>query len=217
MKYKNKTITFLLAVITLFAQPGYVAAQGVVPPANAPDRLAPAQMKNAITVHDGSPERRSASGGVYRFASCNNSVDNNTPCYIVVSGSGSFPKAVDNATVIPLASSATITCGVNIYNKLGVKVGRLQQNINVTFTGTFGQTPVKLNWGDLGGTFTIFGYTWSNLGGPTPNPNWGVTVPRTGTAYANASGMISLNVGVPLIQYYYGSRLTIRSNGWSCS
>jgi hypothetical protein len=218
MKHNSKIFALLLSILMIVTQAGYVAAQGEVPLTNAPEQLTPEQMKVAIPVRDGKDSSRSATGGVYYLESCNNNADVNTPCYIVVLGSGSFPKKANDATITPLASTATITCGINIYNRLGAKVARLQQNVGVTFSGTFGQTPVTLNWGDLRGTSALPGYSWSGLTGPTPNPNWGIYVARSGTAYVTSGGMLSFAINViPPLQTYVSSRLTITSSGWRCS
>lgn len=215
MNTKGKTLAYLLIVVMLGLQIIPVSAQG-----KAPDQLTTAQMNSAVVVSDGSASSRSkVKGDVYRFADCDRS-DSDAPCYFVVTGSGTFMEGSDKSFVTPLSSNATITCGVNIYNGFGSLAARLQQNVNVTFWGTYGQTPVTLNWGNLGGTQTYYGnyVSWSGLTGPTPNPSWGVYVSRSGTAYSSAGGLLIYTPPVPPgWQQYYSSQLTIRSSGWYCS
>jgi len=214
MNTKNKFLFFMLVAVMLAMQVMPASAQGKTPPNGPPDPLTPAQMKNAVVVNDGSAASRSkAKGEVYRFADCDES-NPDAPCYFVVAGSDNFTGGTSMSSITPLSSSATITCGINVYNGMGAKVARLQQNVNVTFWGTYGQTPVTLNWGDLRGTGALPGYAWSGLTGPNPNPGWGVYVSRTGTAYSTAGGTLTF-LGV--YQNYASSRLTIRSSGWSCS
>lgn len=211
MNIKNKTLVYLLIVGMLVLQVVPVSAQGNTPPNS--DQLTATQMKKAVEVSDGSIASRSNTlGDVYRFVDCDGS-NLDVPCYFIVTGNGTFTQGAKSA-ITPLASSATITCGINVYNGMGAKVARLQQNVNATFSGTYGQTPVTLNWGDLRGTSALPGYGLSGLTGPNPNPGWGVLVSRTGTAYSTAGGTLTF-LGV--YQNYVSSRLTIRSSGWSCS
>lgn len=217
---KNVAV-FLLVGVMLALQVLPTSAQGEKPPTDAPDQLTHSQMKNAIVVNNGRAENRSqATGKVYRLKNCNTS-DPNGFCYLVISGEGSFANSADIPSVTALAAtSSTISCGINIYNYVGAKTARLQQNVNATFYGTSGQTPVKLNWGDLRGTSTAGAYYyWRDLSGPTPSPSWGVYVARTGTAYSNASGLLDYAPPLPLIgsQTIVSTRLRIRSTGWSCS
>jgi hypothetical protein len=214
MNTKSKTPVYFLIMVMMTLQVVPVSAQG-----GAPNKLTPVQMKNAVVVEGGSViSRAEVKGDVYRFADCDGS-NPDVPCYFVVTGSGTFAEGSSKSPITPLASSATITCGVNVYNYLGNNVARLQQNVNVTFWGTYGQTPVTLNWGDLRGTATYGSYySWSSLTGPNPNPGWGVYVSRTGTAYSNAGGLlVYAPPPVPGTQVYVSSRITIRSSGWSCS
>jgi hypothetical protein len=208
---KNKTLVYLLVIVVLMLQIVPVAAQGKTPP--NPDQLTATQMKKAVVVSDGSNTSRSNTlGDVYRFVDCDGS-NPDAPCYFIVTGNGTFTQGA-KSSITPLASSGTITCGVNVYNGMGAKVARLQQNVNATFSGTYGQTPVTLNWGDLRGTGALPGYGLSGLTGPNSNPGWGVLVSRTGSAYSTAGGTLTF-LGV--YQNYVSSRLTIRSSGWSCS
>ncbi len=188
-----------------------VSAQGKTP--LNPDQLTPAQMKNAVVAGAGLDHSKFQEGQVYRFANCNDS-NPSGPCYFIVTGGASFDQTARSASITPLASTATITCGRNIYNGTGKNVARLQQNVNVTFSSTYGQTPVTMNWGNLNGTTGTLGYGWSDLTGPNPNPGWGVNVPRTGTAYSTAGGMF-IYLGV--MQAYISIRITISRTGWSCS
>lgn len=216
MNTRNKTLIFFVVAIMLAIQVAPVSAQDNTPP--LPNQLTQFQMKNAVVVSDGSATNRSkVKGDVYRLAGCDGSKPD-APCYFVITGSGNFTENASNPSIAPLAASATITCGINVYNGIGANVARLQQNVNVTFWGTYGQTPVTLNWGDLRGTSALPGYSWSGLTGPNPNPSWGVYVTRAGTAYSTAGGTLSFNPPVlPPLQTYVSSRLTIRSTGWSCS
>lgn len=217
MKAQTKIFVFLLIALMLVIQAVPVSAQGNPPP---PNQLTPAQMKNAVMVRDGSvASRSSVKAEVYRFADCDGS-DSDAPCYFIVTGNGTFVEGSNRLSVTPLSSSATLTCGVNVYNSFGNKVARLQQNVNVTFWSTYGQTPVTLNWGNLGGTQAYYGFyvSWSGLTGPTPNPGWGVYVSRAGAAYTTAGGLLTYAPPLtPGWQQYYSSRLTIRSSGWYCS
>lgn len=218
MNTKSKFLVFLLLAVMLAIQFVPVSAQGNTPP--PPDQLTQAQMKNAVVVGDGSTVSRSnKEGATYRFAVCDES-NPEAPCYFTVTGNGTFYDNTSKSSITPLASNATISCGVNIYNYVGNLAARFKQNINVTFGGTYGQTPVTLNWGDLGGTATYVPYYyWQNVTGPNPNPGWGVYVSRSGTAYSNASGLLNYAPPSPIpgVQNYVTTRITIRSSGWSCS
>lgn len=212
----KKIVVFLVMALMLVFQVVPVSAQGKTP-AN-PDQLTAAQMKSAVMVNDGSIASRSNKRAeIYRFASCDGARED-VPCYFMVTGQGSFTESTNASSITPLSSSATISCGINVYNGIGANVAKLKQNVNVTFSGTYGQTPVTLNWGDLRGTMAIPGYSWSGLTGPTPNPNWGVYVSRTGTAYSNAGGTLAFTPPVlPPLQTIVTSRLRINSSGWACS
>lgn len=212
MNIRNRVPIFLLIVVMLALQVVPVSAQGKTPP--NPDQLTLEQMKNAVVVSNGMDSNRSKiQGQIYRFANCDES-NPDAPCYFMVTGSDNFGQNINLTPITPLASTATIICGRNIYNGTGKKVARLQQNVNVTFSGTYGQTPVTLNWGDLNGTTGTLGYGWSDLTGPNPSPGWGVYVPRSGTAYSTAGGMF---VYLGVMQAYISIKITIRSSGWSCS
>lgn len=143
MNTKNKILVFLVLAVMLAIQVAPVSAQTQTPP--APDQLTLVQMKNAVVVGDGSAASRSkVNGNIYRLSGCDGS-NPDAPCYFMVTGSGNFPENINNYSITPLATSATITCGIKVYNGLGAQVARLQQNVNVTFWGTYGQTPVTLN------------------------------------------------------------------------
>ena len=205
----------LIAVMLVFqAMPAY--AQGKTP--SDPDQLTSAQMGSAVVVSNGfAPAHSKRPGQVYRFANCDKSNPNDL-CYFVVTTSDKFIRNSSSDAVVALASTATITCGKKIYNSLGQLRATLQQNVGVTFSGTYGQTPVTLNWGDRAGTGSSPWYSWSDLTGPNPNPNWGVYVARTQTAYSTAGGMLTYAApGIPGWSKYYSSRITINSSGWYCS
>lgn len=214
----KKTLVLLLIALMLAFQVVPVSAQGKTPP--PPDQLTQQQLKNAVVVRDGSAASRSSvKGEVYRLETCDVS-NPDAPCYFTVTGNGTFLEGSNRLSVTPMSSSGTLTCGVNVYNSFGNITARLQQNVTVTFGGTYGQTPVTLNSGNLGGTQAYYGYfvSWSGLTGPTPNPGWGVYVSRTGTAYTTAGGLLTYAPPIPPgWQQYYSSQLTIRSSGWSCS
>lgn len=213
MNARSKTLVYLLIAVILLLQVAPVSAQDNTPP--PPDQLTQAQMKNAVVVSNEINLNRSKTqdGQVYRFADCDES-NLGDPCYFIVTGSGDFGHNIKSTSITPLASTATITCGRNIYNGTGKNVARLQQNVNVKFWGTSGRTPVTMNWGDLNGTTGTLGYGWQDLTGPNPSPGWGVYVPQSGTAYSTAGGMF---VYLGVMQAYISVRITIRSTGWSCS
>lgn len=172
------------------------------------------QMRKAITVQDGLYRSRlHRKGEVYRLESCKRSAAPQTPCYFkVVQGVGGVEKAT---SVSPLSyTNATLTCGIDVYDSVGIRLGRLQQNVNTTFLTGYYRTPVVFNWGDLRGTWAVPGYTWSNLQGPNPNPAWGQ---RSGDyASSIASGELHLLIqGFP-IWGYYSTRLVITPYGWYC-
>jgi hypothetical protein len=213
---KTKFPAFLLIIILSATQVNYVAAQGNKPPANIPTQLTLQQMQTAVTVSDGSAESRSGKPGqIYRLANCD---ENNpdAPCYFTITGGTNF-VANTNSVVSPLSSSTTISCGVNIYGTGGVLGATLQQNVYVTFWGTYGQTPVTLNSGNLNGTASFMPlWWWSDLTGPNPSPGWGVYVSRTGVAQASAGGL--LNRGIPpiIVQQWFSTTLTINRYGYYC-
>lgn len=214
MNTKSKFLVFLLLAVILAIQVAPASAQGKTPSSGPPDQLTPEQMKNAILVGTGDSNRPELQEGqVYRFANCNES-NSEDACYFMIIGGENFDQNVSSTLMTPLATSATITCGRNLYNGAGKNVARLQQNVNVTFWGTYGQTPVTLNWGNLNGTFATVGYAWQDLAGPNPSPNWGVYVSRSGTAYSTAGGLF---VFLGSVQSYISTRITIKSSGWSCS
>lgn len=220
MNAKNKVFIYLLIAIALVIQIWPVSAQGETPP----DQLTPTQMKNAILVADGSIASRSSVANqpkekaiIYRFADCDES-NPEAPCYFMVTGAGNF-FANNSRSITPLASTTGLVCITPIYNSLGTLKAKLQQNVSVTFWGTYGQTPVTLNWGDRAGTGASPMYSWSDLTGPNPNPGWGVYVARTKTAYSTVGGMLTYAPvpGIPQWQQYISNRLAIKSSGWSCS
>lgn len=199
-------------------QTGFASAQGK----NPPNKLTPEQMKNAVVVPDGAVDHRPAGKGlVYRLASCDDSVPDSS-CYFMVAEDISSTKTTNEFSnntnsVVPLSSSATITCGITIYDTFGIAGATLKQNVGVTFWGTYGQTPVTLNWGDLRGTSAYHvGWSWTSLDGPTPSPGWGVYVARTGTAYSTAGGTLYRELGGVGTSTYVSSRLAINRYGWSC-
>jgi hypothetical protein len=218
MKTKGKPLAYLLIVVILALQIVPVSAQGNTPP--SPDKLTAAQMKKAVVVSDGSVNNRvNVRSQIYRLQNCNEA-DPNVFCYFTVTGGDSLITSSDVSLITALSSSATLTCGVNVYNYLGQLSARLQENVNVTFWSQYGKTPVTLNWGDLRGTDVQGAYwSWQGLTGPNPNPTWGAKVSLTGTAYVTAGGTAVYSPPSPLIgnQAYFSARLTIRSTGWSCS
>jgi hypothetical protein len=213
---KTKILALLLTVILLTTQVVFVAAQEKSPPISAPNQLTLQQMKTATVVSDGSPENRSGEAGqIYRLANCDGS-DPNAPCFFSITGGTNFAANTVSA-ISPLSSSATITCGVNIYALGGILGARLQQNVRVTFWGTYGQTPVTLNSGDLGGTIASFpAWWWTELTGPNPSPNWGVQVSRTGSATTTAGGLLNRGIPPVILQQYFSSTLKINQYGYSC-
>jgi len=219
MKTKNKVFALVLVTILLVTQFGLASAQGKTPPNDTPDQLTSEQMKNAIAVSDGSVASRSkVKGEIYRFADCDES-NPDAPCYFMVTGSGSLAESINSTSITPLASTATISCTTPIYNYLGTLKATLKQNVGVTFWGTFGQTPVTLNWGTRAGTGASPMYSWSDLTGPNPYPGWGVYVSRYQTAYTIVGGMLTYSPvpGVVEWQMYISNRLTIQSSGWYCA
>lgn len=218
-KFGSMWLTILLVMGIALSQVGFAAAKGNKASGNPPDQLTSEQMKNAVAIPEGAKSSSLlVEGIVYQFENCDKKIADN-PCYFIVT-SNRWTHVQNTSSIVPLASSATLTCGRNIYNGYGVKVATLQQNVNATFSGTFGQTPVKLNWGNLSGTATYAAYyTWNNLTGPNPNPNWGVQVTRTGSAYATSGGMSVFSPPPPLFgsQAYASVTLTINSSGWYCS
>lgn len=179
-------------------------------------QLTPEQMANAIGVASPKDARSGGPGTIYRLASCDPK-DEEAPCYFAVTGSSSITKGEQATTLSPMSSGATIVCGMNMYNYLGQWIAVLQQNVNVTFWGTYGRVPVTLNWGDLRGTKTVgLMYSWNGLTGPTPNPSWGT---RTSTsAYTVGAGNLVYNPGTPgyPLTLYVSTRLAINTSGWYC-
>ncbi len=212
---KTKILALLLVTVMMIAQVGLVGAQAGTPPS----QLTPQQMKNAVVIADGFANNRlQGKSQIYRLASCDGTTPN-TPCYLYITGDGKFPANGANtpSSILPLASSATITCGQKIYDALGIEGATLKENIRVTFSGTYGMTPVTLNSGNLNGTSTYhLGWTWSALYGPTPSPGWGVNVARTGNAYSTAGGNLLATLGGQSITTYYSTNLRIYSGGWYC-
>lgn len=219
LNFKFLVAAVLSAMVISSSQIGYVAAEGNKMSDYPPEQLTPEQMKNAITIREGAKSPVPLEEGkVYQFANCGKTLSDG-PCYFIVT-SNRWTQIEKVYSFEPLASSATLTCGRYVYNGFGVKAAKLQQNVNATFSGTFGQTPVRLNWGNLSGTATILAYyTWDNLSGPNPNPNWGVPVARTGTAYVTSGGMSVFAPPPPNFgsQAYASVTLTINRNGWRCS
>jgi hypothetical protein len=188
---------------------GIVQAQGSEP---KDQQLTPEQMANAIEVATPKDARSGGPGAIYRLASCDPK-DQEAPCYFTVSGSSNATAEQQAYTVSPMSSSATLVCGINIYNGAGGLAAILKENVNVTFWNQYGKAPVTMNWGNLNGTWSQVTYNWWNLSGPNPSPGWGT---YANTAYATASG--TLVWGVPPFQgsQYYSVLLTINSNGWYC-
>lgn len=218
MNKKNKFLIFLLVAVMVAIQVVPVSAQGKTPPNDPPAQITPAQMKNAVVVSDGSAANRSKSKGeVYRFADCDGSSPE-APCYFMVTGNGNFAENINSNSITPLATTTTLICITPIYNNLGQLKATLKQRVGVTFWGTFGQTPVTLNWGDRAGTGANPPYSWSDLTGPNPNPGWGVYVARTKTSNSTVGGMLTYApLPGPGFQLYISNRLTIKSSGWFCS
>lgn len=223
MKTKRLVTSVLLVIMILGSQAGLVtAADG-----NSNDRLTAEQMQNATIVLDGLPSSREGlEGPVFRLANCNLSAREN-PCYFTVEGGGNFvsrsykSRGLSSPTPSNAASfNATITCGITVYSVIGIPGARLQENINVTFWTANERTPLTMNWGDLAGTTTYLPYwSWSNLSGPTPNPSYGTYVPQSGTAFANASGMVVYAPPPPLSgsNTVYATHFTANGGGWWCS
>lgn len=221
----KRIFSVLLAVMLLATQVGLAAAKGQVAaqrglytrPLPAGPALTPEQMQNAIVVQDGLVNSRPAGPGlVYRLASCDVG-DANRPCYFTITGSGQFAKGFGP---VPLAYSETLVCGVNIWSVVGSLGARLQQNINVTWWANAAHTPVTMNWGDLGGTGTFLSYwSWTEMSGPAPSPDWHVYVATSGTAYSNVSSQLVYAPPPPIggVSAFHATRLTINSGGWYCS
>jgi hypothetical protein len=204
----------IIVVVTLVLSIGISAAQAQ---RAGPEKqqLTSEEMTNAIVVASTTAPRPGGPGAVYRLASCDPQ-DQKAPCYFTVSGGGNFAKGQQEAAIGPMSSGATLVCGQQIYNGIGQLAAVFQQNVNVTFWGTYGRSPVTLNWGDLRGTNTyLMSYAWNSLSGPTPNPSWGTRT--SGTAYTIAGGNLVYN---PIPGYYQtiyvSSRLTINTSGWYC-
>jgi hypothetical protein len=219
MKIKNKILVLLVIIIMIATQVGFASTRGHTAQYENSDRLTSEQMKNAVIVSDGSFASRSTEEGpFYRLANCDET-NSDAPCYFTITGSSSRLKSNIPGDDL-LSTNATISCGVNIYSFIGILAAKLKQNVNVTFWGTFGRTPVTLNWGDLQGTATYLPYySWNSLTGPNPNPAWGVYVSSSGTAFTTAGGLLIYQPPPPLpgVQNYVSTRLTINSTGWSCT
>ena len=220
---KYQLIAVVLVIIALLTQVGFSSVSGKMPTIGNPDRLTPEQMKNAIVVPNGLVDHRPKGKGlVYRLENCDDT-DPDSACYFMIgdgNGSAEEASAISNnaSSIVPLSTSATITCGITIYDTFGIAGATLKENIGVTFWGTYGQTPVTLNWGDLRGTSAYHvGWSWTSFSGPTPSPGWGVYVSRTGSAYATAGGNLYRSAGGQGTSTYVTVRLTIRSAGWYCS
>jgi len=193
MKTTHKTIALVLTAFLIVAQVFLVAAQANPPTAD--------------------PSRPQQVGVLYRLASCDPK-NPKYPCY--------FEKVAITNTVAPLTSasatsSGTISCGIHIYDYLREWIGTLQQNVNSTFYGTWGRTPLTMNWGNLGGTGASAFGSWTGLSGPTPKPGWGIRT--SGTAYSTASGWfhhLAYQGGPWIGSAYFVSTLTMNSSGYSC-
>lgn len=193
----------LIRIVILFvviAQPVALAL------ADGDPKLTLAQMRSARVVADGRVESRLVAGpaAVYRLAECQTDV-----CYFSIAQVMSYS---------PLVDSATLSCGIDIYNNVGVQVARLKQNINVTFWNNINSPPLTLNWGDSRGTESFCcWYEWTSLGEPVSNPSWGVYVGPEGTAWSNLSGV--LTYAPPLIfptQRSVSSRWRLDGQGLHC-
>lgn len=149
----------------------------------------------------------------YQIADCDIQ-DPEAYCWFTVTAE--ITPDYDSRSNLQSSSSATITCGVNIGNRLGADVAVLQQNVNATFYGNYGATPLVFNWATRQGTRTIaFGFDWRNLSGPNTNPLLGLHA--THSAFSTTSG--ELVFGVPPFSTVtsYSTVLTVNNNGWSCS
>jgi hypothetical protein len=212
--HRIKSLSLIVVVaLVLCVGKGIAQAQE---PVTQKQSLTPKEMANAIVITNPADLHSGEQGSVYRLANCDLK-DQQAPCYFTASGSGNFAEGEHAVTTSPMSSGATIVCGMNMYNGLGMWIAVLQQNVNVTFWGTYGRVPVTLNWGDLRGTKTVgLMYSWNGLTGPTPNPSWGT---RTSTAaYAVGAGNLVYNPGTPgyPLTLYVSSRLTINTSGWYC-
>ncbi|MCL4488530.1 MAG: hypothetical protein M1570_10430 [Chloroflexi bacterium] len=189
------------------------------------DQLTKAEMANALPVSDPAglapvpvPGAEGAGGNspkrVYRLPACDpETASNNAPCYFVVSGRTDSGAAGASGSLGALSFDRNLTCGKTIYSWLGLQLGVLQENVNVSFWNVDGRAPVTMNWGNMDGTVaTMAGYSWSNLSGPNPNPAWG---DRTNNAFATASGQLNQYLPPGWFQVY-SVNMTIDSNGWYC-
>jgi hypothetical protein len=209
---KTKIVSWILVIVLLLVPTTAVFAKDPPPPDEGTN-LTNAQMKSAAWVKDGTVESRAnVKGKVFRLESCDENASKDAPCYVSITGGGQ-----QSNVITPLSTTSTLVCGINISNRIGSKLGRLQENVNITFSGATGKTPLTMNWGDLRGTAALPGYTWgSTLSGPTPNPNWGQSVSQSGRASAISSGILYLAIeGFPL-QAYASIRMIITSSGWWC-
>lgn len=180
-------------------------------------------MAGASTVRDGAPSSRSAlSAQVYRLADCTAASD--APCFFTITGPGS--QSSGRLVSVPqgvttLGATETIVCGVNVYNGFGTQIGRLQENLSVTWGTSYRQNPSKFNSGNMAGTAILYpsiGYSWQNLSGPVVNPGYGVTASNISTATSQGYFVFAgLPGGLGGSTMFFATTLTITRSGWGCS
>ena len=136
---------------------------------------------------------------------CNTDTDKKTPCRVeVFSSSTSVEKTLTGTT-------QTLTCGVNIYTKVGLLVAKLSESVTV-------------NWGPSGhpfsgatrSTWAASSYGWTALTGPNyvpPASNY------TGTTTIDSYGIVTWLGGAPYGAHHVYMHVsgTQSTANWDCN
>lgn len=110
-------------------------------------------------------------GQVYKLANCDTS-DLSKPCFI----SNRIIKI--NTDSRSRASTGTIQCVVPFYNGVGVELGRLQQNIYITFHGNAQRLPATVHTANSNGTYMYGLAYWAQVSDPVVGLGYGIRVKR---------------------------------------
>jgi hypothetical protein len=130
------------------------------------------------------------------------------PCYATVFTSKEGGEAARGGRISPTATDVYITCGVKVWDRLGVLVAKMSQRIGVDWgTNSWTETSAsrstwKIDWR----------YGWTDLHGPSPSSG---TYTYNEYKWVTTSGRLTY-FGAVWKSYEVRLRIT-GNNKWSCS
>ncbi len=142
------------------------------------------------------------------------------PCYLSVTAEALQNDVETHSPSMAANHSRTIICTYQIKNGLNQEMGRLVQNVGVTFHTSMDRIPATLDWGDLRGTVAYGPMSkWISTSGPNPTPGWGMRA--NNSAYAISNGTFEYGIPTPcgsiqLMTVNVSVRMAITYSGWGC-